>query len=346
MLRYPPGHLWRRRFRPSRLPASGVPPVRPRSAVSRGASSGDSTLPNLIIIGAQKCGTSGLHYYLGLHPEVSMSTPKELNYFIAERNWGRGPEWYARHFDPTARCRGESSPNYTAFPQHMGVPERMAGVIPDAKLIYIVRDPLDRIAAHYVHNFAKRREKGDLRDDAAAPEHLLRRPQPVLQPAAALSRPLRPRPDPRDREQRPAGRASGDAAPRLRVRRRRYGLRASEVRARAPLDLAQEARDADGDARPEDEPHPPRSPAAAAGLARTRCGPAAVEADLEAAARGAGGGARRGGARGPARGRRAAARVHRPRSSPAGRFERERRRGKRQGPSAEARRRGRRSGPR
>lgn len=136
---------------------------------ARAASAGASALPNLIIIGAQKCGTSGLHYYLGLHPEVSMSTPKELNYFIAERNWGRGPDWYARHFDPAAHVRGESSPNYTAFPQHMGVPERMAGVVPDAKLIYIVRDPLDRIAAHYVHNFAKRREKGSLRDTLLHP---------------------------------------------------------------------------------------------------------------------------------------------------------------------------------
>ena len=126
-------------------------------------------LPNLIIIGAQKCGTSGLHYYLGLHPEVSMSTPKELNFFIAERNWGRGVEWYARHFDPEARCRGEASPNYTAFPQHMGVPERMASVVPEAKLLYLVRDPLERIAAHYVHNYAKRREKGDLRETLLHP---------------------------------------------------------------------------------------------------------------------------------------------------------------------------------
>jgi hypothetical protein len=128
-----------------------------------------SALPNLIIIGAQKCGTSGLHYYLSLHPEVSMSTPKELNFFIAERNWGRGRDWYSRHFDPSARCRGEASPNYTAFPQHVGVPERMAGVVPDAKLIYIVRDPLERIAAHYVHNYAKRREKGDLRQTLLHP---------------------------------------------------------------------------------------------------------------------------------------------------------------------------------
>lgn len=127
------------------------------------------TLPNLIVIGAQKCGTSGLHYYLGLHPEVSMSEPKELNFFIEERNWNRGFEWYSRHFDPSARCRGEASPNYTAFPQHTGVPGRMHSVVPDAKLVYIVRDPIERIAAHYVHNFAKRREKGDLRETLLHP---------------------------------------------------------------------------------------------------------------------------------------------------------------------------------
>lgn len=122
----------------------------------------DLTLPNLIVIGAQKCGTSGLHYYMSLHPEVSMSVPKELNFFIAERNWPRGLEWYSRHFDPTARCRGEASPNYTAYPQHLGVPERIAEAVPDVRLVYIVRDPIERITAHYVHNYAKRREKGSL----------------------------------------------------------------------------------------------------------------------------------------------------------------------------------------
>jgi len=130
---------------------------------SNGAASSQGALPNLIVIGAQKCGTSGLHYYLGLHPEVSMSRPKELNFFIEERNWPRGVDWYRRHFDASARIRGESSPNYTAYPQHMGVPERMASLVPDARLIYIVRDPLERIAAHWVHNFSKRREKGDLK---------------------------------------------------------------------------------------------------------------------------------------------------------------------------------------
>jgi hypothetical protein len=126
-------------------------------------------LPNLIVIGAQKCGTSVLHYYLSLHPEVSMSKPKELNFFIEERNWPRGIDWYRGHFDPEARVRGEASPNYTAHPQHEGVPERMHSVVPDAKLIYMVRDPLARIAAHWVHNFAKRREKGTLAETLVHP---------------------------------------------------------------------------------------------------------------------------------------------------------------------------------
>jgi hypothetical protein len=137
-------------------------------ARARGSSRG-LALPNLIVIGAQKCGTSGLHYYLGLHPEVSMSNPKELNFFIAERNWPRGLEWYSRHFDPTARVRGEASPNYTAFPQHDGVPARIAETVPDARLVYLVRDPIERIAAHWVHNYAKRREKGGLRETLLHP---------------------------------------------------------------------------------------------------------------------------------------------------------------------------------
>jgi hypothetical protein len=134
---------------------------RERGSVAERAA-GVGALPNLVVIGAQKCGTSGLHYYLGLHPEISMSSPKELNFFIRERNWDRGVEWYARHFDPEATVRGESSPNYTAYPHYPGVPERMRSVVPEARLVYLVRDPVERIAAHWVHNYAKRREKGDI----------------------------------------------------------------------------------------------------------------------------------------------------------------------------------------
>ena len=134
-----------------------------------GAGAGRGALPNLIVIGAQKCGTSVLHYYLSLHPQVSMSRPKELNFFIDERNWPKGVDWYRAHFDPEAQVRGEASPNYSAYPQHAGVPERMHSVLPDAKLIYLVRDPLERIAAHWVHNYAKRREKGTLAETLSHP---------------------------------------------------------------------------------------------------------------------------------------------------------------------------------
>ena len=116
-------------------------------------------LPNLVVVGAQKCGTSALHYYLSLHPDIEMSRPKELNFFIAERNWPRGRDWYASHFPTGSRVRGESSPNYTANPYFAGVPGRMHSVLPGAKLIYLVRDPVERIMAQYVHNRAVRRRR-------------------------------------------------------------------------------------------------------------------------------------------------------------------------------------------
>ena len=55
-------------------------------------------LPNLVIIGAQKCATSSLHRYLDAHPDVAMSDPKELNFFIEEKEWSRGLDWYRSHF--------------------------------------------------------------------------------------------------------------------------------------------------------------------------------------------------------------------------------------------------------
>ncbi|MGN6588482.1 MAG: hypothetical protein ACTHKT_13595, partial [Solirubrobacterales bacterium] len=56
-------------------------------------------LPNLIIIGGLKCGTTSIHHYLGLHPEIQMSKPKELNFFVEELNWDLGLDWYASRFD-------------------------------------------------------------------------------------------------------------------------------------------------------------------------------------------------------------------------------------------------------
>ena len=107
-------------------------------------------LPNLIVIGAAKCGTTSLHEYLDLHPEVAMSREKELDFFVEEKHWGRGVEWYAAQFED-APVRGESSPSYTAYPRYRGVPERIRRVVPDAKLVYLVRDPVERIVSHFVH---------------------------------------------------------------------------------------------------------------------------------------------------------------------------------------------------
>jgi hypothetical protein len=111
----------------------------------------EGRLPNLIVMGAQKCGTTSLHYYLGLHPEIYMSKEKELNYFVAEYNWGKGIDWYRSHFRANARILGEASNSYSNFPFYPGVPERMHAIIPEARLIYILRDPVERILSHYMH---------------------------------------------------------------------------------------------------------------------------------------------------------------------------------------------------
>jgi co-chaperonin GroES (HSP10) len=110
-------------------------------------------LPNLVVIGGLKCGTTSLHHYLNLHPQIAMSRPKELNFFVAELNWDLGGEWYASHFDPAAPVRGETSPHYTNLPRFDGVAERMRAVLGTrARLIYLVRHPIDRMLSHYLHN--------------------------------------------------------------------------------------------------------------------------------------------------------------------------------------------------
>ncbi|WP_217899831.1 sulfotransferase family protein [Nodularia sp. NIES-3585] len=124
------------------------------------------TLPNLIIIGAMKSGTSSLHNYLNLHPEIQMSTLKELDFFVLEKNWNQGIDWYSNQFpiNQEARIFGESSPNYTKCHIFPNVPQRMASVLPEVKLIYILRDPIKRILSHYFHQFVDRQEMRPLID--------------------------------------------------------------------------------------------------------------------------------------------------------------------------------------
>lgn len=121
-------------------------------------------LPNLVIIGAMKCGTTSLHYYLGLHPEISMSKQKELNFFIERKGWQKGLDWYQSQFSGHTKIRGEASPNYTCFTQFPGVPERMHSIIPEAKLIYLVRDPVERMIAHYIHQYSHGSESRNIEE--------------------------------------------------------------------------------------------------------------------------------------------------------------------------------------
>jgi hypothetical protein len=135
-------------------PSRPTRPYQPEAARAEAV----GTLPNLIIIGAMKCGTTSLHEYLDCHPEISMSRRKETNFFVAEHNWSKGLTWYRSHFPDRKRIVGESSPNYTRFPLYAGVPERMHALLPGAKLLYCVRDPIKRMVSHYVHSYSLGRE--------------------------------------------------------------------------------------------------------------------------------------------------------------------------------------------
>jgi hypothetical protein len=125
-----------------------------------------TTLPDFVVVGAGKCGTSSLHHYLDCHPEITMSATKEPKYFVREANWGRGRAWYEAQFAGRGgRVRGEVSPQYTKYPVHDGVAERMHAVIPGARLVYLVRDPVERMVAYWIDRRARGRER---RDFAAA----------------------------------------------------------------------------------------------------------------------------------------------------------------------------------
>jgi hypothetical protein len=111
-------------------------------------------LPTFVIIGAMKCGTTSLHHYLAQHPEVCMPRRKETDFFIAEMNYQRGPAWYESLFTRPAKACGEASPNYAKSWRFAGVPERMHSLLPQARLIYLVRDPVERMISQYKHLYA------------------------------------------------------------------------------------------------------------------------------------------------------------------------------------------------
>jgi len=114
------------------------------------------TLPNFVIAGAQKAGTSTLAATLRTHPHVFMARPKELHFF--DRGWTRGVDWYREQFPAKKRhlAVGEATPSYLF---EATVRERMHEVLPEARIIVSLREPVSRAYSHYWHQRRKGNER-------------------------------------------------------------------------------------------------------------------------------------------------------------------------------------------
>jgi hypothetical protein len=118
------------------------------------------TLPDFLVIGAQKCGTTFLYQLLTQHPSVRAAFVKEVHYF--DLNFEKGEGWYRSQFPLRARrnrsyITGESSPYYMFHPH---AARRAAEVVPSAKLISLLRNPTDRAYSHYQHQVEHVRGEG------------------------------------------------------------------------------------------------------------------------------------------------------------------------------------------
>ena len=108
----------------------------------------ENRLPDFIICGTQKGGTTSLYEYLRHHPEVYLPKKKEIHFF--DLNLNKGLRWYLRHFvtNNIARIKGEATPSYMYFEE---VPRRIRRILPNVRLIFILRNPVDRAYSHYWH---------------------------------------------------------------------------------------------------------------------------------------------------------------------------------------------------
>ena len=123
-------------------------------------------LPDFIIIGAMKSATSSLHVQLASHPGIFMSEPKEPNFFSDDDQYRRGTSYYSSLFskaDEGDLC-GESSTHYTKLPDYSDTIPRMKALLPTVKLIYVMRQPIQRLVSHYIHQWTQNVIRCDIND--------------------------------------------------------------------------------------------------------------------------------------------------------------------------------------
>ena len=114
------------------------------------------SLPDFIIVGAMKSATSTLQEQLAGQPGIFMSSPKEPNFFSDAEQYAKGMSWYSSLFAkaPEGSCLGEASTHYTKLPTYPEVVQRLKEHLPDARFIYVMRHPLDRLVSHYIHEWS------------------------------------------------------------------------------------------------------------------------------------------------------------------------------------------------
>jgi hypothetical protein len=130
--------------------------------------------PDFLIIGAMKSATSTLHDQLAMVDGIRMSSPKELYFFSDDPVFARGIDWYESHFAdaPSSSICGESTTHYTKLPTYPHTVDRIAEFLPDARFVYVMRHPVDRLRSHYTHLWLERETTLSFHDavDGGIPE--------------------------------------------------------------------------------------------------------------------------------------------------------------------------------
>jgi len=147
----------------------------------RQSTSGARPLPHFLIVGAQKAGTSSLYSYLRQHPQLYTSYQKEVHFFDGglnptEDNFEKGAAWYQSNFPPKSGMDAgskvfEASPLYFGNPL---VPKRIFDLLPEIKLIVILRNPTERAISQYFMEYRKGRESLPIMEALLAEEDRLK----------------------------------------------------------------------------------------------------------------------------------------------------------------------------